>query len=122
MQTLVEMKAVAHLHSNVRNFSQIRRGARVMSPSQNVSPGTVKLEVRNENLSSNCYIATRCQHTDVEDRIPEYRFMNDTDKMQLDYMRENATLSQSLTPELEKEIVQGKRGKKYLLHQVGFLL
>ena len=120
MQTLVyyEMKAVSRLFNNLGNFSQIRRGVGVLSPSQT---GTVKLELKNESLSSNQYVRARYQHTDI-DRGPGYRFMNDTEKLKLDYLRENATLSKSLTPELEGEIVQGKRGKKYLMHQVELLL
>lgn len=119
MQTLVyyEVKAVARLLNNVKNFSQTRRGVGVLSPSQNVSSRTVKLELKNESLSSNRYIGARYQHTEI-DRGPAYRFINDTEKLKLDYLRENATLSKSLTPELEDEIVHGKRGKKYLLHQV----
>ena len=119
MQTLVfyEMRAVARLLHNVKNFSQIRRGVAVLSPSQNVSSRTVKLELKNESLSSNRYMGARYQHTEV-DRGPGYRFMNETEKLKLDYLIENATLSKSLTPELEDEIAQGKRGKKYLLHQV----
>ena len=114
MQTLVyyEMKAVSRLFNNLKNFPQIRRGVGVLSPSQT---GTVKLELKNESLSSNQYVRARYQHTG-------YRFMNDTEKLKLDYLRENATLSKSLTPELEDEIVQGKRGKKYLMHQVELLL
>ena len=120
MQTLVyyEMKALSRLFNNVRTFPQIRRGVGVLSPSQT---GTVKLELKNESLSSNQYVRARYQHTDI-DRGPGYRFMNDTEKLKLDYLRENATLSKSLTPELEDEIVQGKRGKKYLMHQVELLL
>ena len=92
----------------------------MLSLPQNVSSRTVKLEVNKKN-ESNHYIGARYQHTEV-DRGPAYRYMNDTEKMKLEYLREKATLSKSLTPELEKEIVQGKRGKKYLLHQVEFLL
>ena len=123
MQTLVkgkcyEMKAVVGL---VKNFSQIKRGLGVSSPSQNVFSRTVKLEVNKKSTSwfNHSYVATRWQHTNSEvDRGPEYRFMNETEKLKLEYLREKATLSKSLTPELEEEIVQGKRGKKYLLHQV----
>ena len=120
MQTLIyyEMKAVSRLFNNPRNFSQIRRGVGVLSPSQT---GTVKLELKYESLSSNHYVGVRYQHTEI-DRGPGYRFMNDTEKLKLDYLRENATLSKSLTPELEGEIVQGKRGKKYLMHQVELVL
>merc|ERR1719430_2073008 len=112
------MKAVVGL---VKNFSQIKRGLGVSSPSQNVFSRTVKLEVNKKSPSwfNHSYVATRWQHTNSEvDRGPEYRFMNETEKLKLEYLREKATLSKSLTPELEEEIVQGKRGKKYLLHQV----
>ena len=120
MQTLIyyEMKAVSRLFNNLGNFSQIRRGVGVLSQSQT---GTVKLELKYGSLSSNHYVGARYQHTEI-DRGPGYRFMNDTEKLKLDYLRENATLSKSLTPELEDEIVQGKRGKKYLLHQVELVL
>ena len=123
MQTLVkgkchEMKAVEGF---VKNFSQIKRGLGVLSSSQNVFSRTVKLEVNKKSTSwlNHNVVATRQQHTNSEvDRGPEYRFLNETEKLKLEYLREKATLSKSLTPELEEEIVQGKRGKKYLLHQV----
>ena len=125
IQTLVkgshfELKALARLVNNVKDFSQIRRHLGVLSLPQNVSSRTVKLEVNKKN-ESNHYIGARYQHTEV-DRGPAYRYMNDTEKMKLEYLREKATLSKSLTPEMEDEIVQGKRGKKYLLQQVEFLL
>ena len=125
IQTLVkgshfELKALARLVNNVKDFSQIRRHLGVLSLPQNVSSRTVKLEVNKKN-ESNHYIGARYQHTEV-DRGPAYRYMNDTEKMKLEYLREKATLSKSLTPEMEHEIVQGKRGKKYLLQQVKFLL
>ena len=124
MQTLVkgkcyQMKAVVGL---VKNFSQIRRGLSVLTPSQNVFSRTVKLEVNKKSNSwfSNSFAVTRQQHTNSEvDRGgPAYRFMNETEKLKLEYLRERATLSKSLTPEMEEEIVQGKSGRKYLLHQV----
>ena len=125
IQTLVkgshfELKALARLVNNVKGFSEIRRHMGVLSLPQNVSSRTVKLEVNKKN-ESNHYIGARYQHTEV-DRGPAYRYMNDTEKMKLEYLREKATLSKSLTPEMEDEIVQGKRGKKYLLQQVEFLL
>lgn len=128
MQTLVEgrcyeMKAVAGF---VKNFSQIRRGLSVLSPSQNAFSRTVKLGVnkKSKNWLSNSFAVTRQQHTnsEVERTGPAYRFMNETEKLKLEYLRERATLSKSLTPEVEEEIVQGKRGKKYLLHQVKIAL
>ena len=123
MQTLVhkEMKTVAGLFNNVKNISQTSRGVGVLSSSQNVFSRTVKLELKDESLSVNRYTTERYQHTEI-DRGPAFRFLNDTEKLKLDYLRENATLSKSLTPELENEIVHGKRGKKYLLHQVELLL
>ena len=127
MQTLVkgkcyQMKAVVGL---VKNFSQIKRGLGVLSPTQNVFSTMVKLEVNKKSTSwlKHNVVATRQQHTNSEvDRGPEYRFLNETEKLKLEYLREKATLSKSLTPELEEEIVQGKRGKKYLLHQVKIFL
>ena len=125
IQTLVkgshfELRALARLVNNVKGFSETRRHLGVLSLPQNVSSRTVKLEVNKKN-ESNHYIGVRYQHTEV-DRGPAYRHMNDTEKMKLEYLREKATLSKSLTPEMEDEIVQGKRGKKYLLQQVEFLL
>lgn len=91
------------------------------SLSKTVFSRTVRLKVngKSENLLGNHFVWARYQHTKSEiDRGPAYRFMNDTEKIKLEYLRERATLSKSLTPELEEQIVQGKRGKKYLLHQV----
>ena len=67
------------------------------------------------------FIWARCQHTQVDaDMGPAYRHLSDSEKLKLEYMREKATLGKSLTPELEEQIVEGKRGKKYLLHQVHY--
>ena len=91
------------------------------SLSKTVISRTVGLKVngKSENLLGNHFVWVRYQHAKSEiDRGPAYRFMNDTEKIKLEYLRERATLSKSLTSELEEQIVQGKRGKKYLLHQV----
>ena len=123
MQTLVgrSIYAIKGTAGLVESCFQIWRGASVSSLSKTVFSRTVRLKVnsKNENLLGNHFVWARYQHTKSEiDRGPAYRFMNDTEKIKLEYLRERATLSKSLTPELEEQIVQGKRGKKYLLHQV----
>ena len=123
MQTLVgrSIYAIKGTAGLVESCFQIWRGASVSSLSKTVFSRTVRLKVngKSENLLGNHFVWARYQHAKSEtDRGPAYRFMNDTEKIKLEYLRERATLSKSLTPELEEQIVQGKRGKKYLLHQV----
>ena len=123
MQTLVgrSIYAIKGTAGLVESCFQIWRGSSVSSLSKTVFSRTVRLKVngKSENLLGNHFVWARYQHTKSEiDRGPAYRFMNDTEKIKLEYLRERATLSKSLTPELEEQIVQGKRGKKYLLHQV----
>ena len=105
----------------LENLKQTRRRMCVLSPGQPSFSKTVNLVMKNkkQHKLNGHFVWARCQHTQVDaDMGPAYRHLSDSEKLKLEYMREKATLGKSLTPELEEQIVEGKRGKKYLLHQV----
>jgi len=105
----------------LENLKQTRRRMCVLSPGQPSFSKTVNLVMKHkkQHKLNGHFVWARCQHTQADaDMGPAYRHLSDSEKLKLEYMREKATLGKSLTHELEEQIVEGKRGKKYLLHQV----